>query len=106
MRKKLIGCLRDERPDAVDAETGDRLDDVLLFRVADEGAKQAMLSDPSAAYFTTPHFDGWPAILVRITHLDRLTPEDVSELVTEAWLCQAPKRVAKAWLDDAGPQPR
>ncbi len=88
VRKKLFLCLRDQRPDAVDPDTGERLDDVLMFRVADEGVKQALLADPSGAYFTTSHFDGWPAILVRIAHLDRLSPEEVRELVTEAWLCQ------------------
>lgn len=99
VRKKWFAVHRSQRPDAVDPETGERLDDVLMFRVADEGVKQALLADPSGAYFTTPHFNGYPAILVRISQLDRLTTDEVRELVAEAWLCQAPKRVAKAWLE-------
>jgi hypothetical protein len=98
VRGKLYGCQRDRRPDAVDPDTGERLDDVMMFRVADEGVKQALLADPSGAWFTTPHFNGWPAILVRLADLDRLPREELEEVIVDAWLCQAPKRVATAWL--------
>jgi hypothetical protein len=98
VRGKLYSCQRDQRPDAVDPETGERLDDVMMFRVADEGVKQALLADPSGAWFTTPHFNGWPAILVRLGDLDRLSRDELEEVIVDAWLCQAPKRVAKAWL--------
>jgi hypothetical protein len=92
-------CLqRNRRPDAVDTETGERLDDVLMFRVADLGVKELMLSDPSGVYFTTPHFDGYPAVLVRIPDLARLDRDELHDLVAEAWLTRAQKRVAKAWL--------
>jgi hypothetical protein len=86
----------DRRPDAVDRDTGERLDDVMMFRVADEGVKQALLAEPSGAWFTTPHFNGWPAILVRLTDLDRLSRDELEEVIVDAWLCQAPKRVATA----------
>ncbi|MGH3736396.1 MAG: MmcQ/YjbR family DNA-binding protein [Micromonosporaceae bacterium] len=102
VRKKMFLVHRSQRPDAVDAETGERLDDVLMFRVADEGVKQALLADPSGAYFTTSHFNGYPAILVRISQLDRLTADEARELVTEAWLCQAPKRLVKTWSESQG----
>src|SRR3984893_11062276 len=45
------------------------------------GAKEALLADDPAVFFTTPHFDGYPAILVR---LDRIVREDLEEVVTEA----------------------
>ena len=67
----------------------------MMFRVADEGVKQALLADPSGAWFTTPHFNGWPAILVRLCDLDKLGREELEEVIVDAWLCQAPKRVAK-----------
>ncbi len=89
---------RTRRPDAVDPETGERLDDVLMFRVADVGVKELLLSDARNVYFTTPHFDGYPAVLVRITRLGDLDREELSDLVAEAWLTRAPKRLAKAWL--------
>jgi hypothetical protein len=104
VRSKLYACQRDRRPDAVDPDTGERLDDVMMFRVADEGVKQALLADPSGAWFTTPHFNGWPAILVRLADLDRLSRDELEEVIVDAWLCQAPKRIAKAWLAQRPPE--
>jgi len=94
---KLFCFHRGRRPDAVD-EDGERLDDVLLFRVADLDVKELLLSDARAIYFTTPHFKGYPAVLVRIPDLARLDRDELRDLVAEAWLTRAQKRVAKAWL--------
>jgi hypothetical protein len=92
-------CLqRSRRPDAVDPATGERLDDVLMFRVADLDVKELMLADERGIYFTTPHFKGYPAVLVRIPELARLDRDELHDLVAEAWLTRAQKRVAKAWL--------
>jgi hypothetical protein len=96
-------CLqRGRRPDAVDPETGERLDDVLMFRVADLGVKELMLADGRGLYFTTPHFNGYPAVLLRIPDLARIDREELHDLVAEAWLTRAQKRVAKAWLAEQG----
>jgi hypothetical protein len=94
---KLFCCHRGRRPDAVDA-SGERLDDVLMFRVADLDVKELLLSDTRGIYFTTPHFDGYAAVLVRIPNLVRLDREELHDLVAEAWLTRAQKRVATAWL--------
>jgi hypothetical protein len=92
-------CLqRSRRPDAVNPETGERLDDVLMFRVEDLYVKELILSDDRGIYFTTPHFNGYPAVLVRIADLEKLDREELFDLVAEAWLTRAQKRVAKAWL--------
>ena len=92
-------CLqRSRRPDALDPDTGERLDDVLMFRVADLDVKELMLSDARGVYFTTPHFNGYPAVLVRIPDLARLDRDELYDLVAEAWLTRAQKRVAKSWL--------
>jgi hypothetical protein len=92
-------CLqRGRRPDAVDPATGERLDDVLMFRVEDFGVKELMLSDTRGVYFATPHFDGYPAVLVRIPDLAKLDRDELFDLVAEAWLTRAQKRVAKTWL--------
>jgi hypothetical protein len=92
-------CLqRSRRPDAVDPETGERLDDVLMFRVEDLDVKELILADDRSIYFTTPHFNGYPAVLVRIPDLAKLDREELFDLVAEAWLTRAQKRVAKAWL--------
>lgn len=97
----LFCCHRGQRPDAVD-ERGRRLDDVLMFRVADPEAKAALLADPTSPYFTTPHFDGYPAVLLRIKDLRRLDHDELFELLADAWLSRAPKRAAAAWLREHG----
>jgi hypothetical protein len=68
---------------------------ILGARVEHLGAKEALLADDPGIYFTTPHFDGYPAVLVR---LDRIALEDLEELIVEAWLARAPKRLAQAYL--------
>ncbi|HEU5267639.1 MAG TPA: MmcQ/YjbR family DNA-binding protein [Jatrophihabitans sp.] len=69
---------------------------ILAARIADEGVKHALIADDPDVYFTTPHFNGYPAILVR---LDRIEIDELTELITEAWLQRAPKRVKQAYLD-------
>jgi hypothetical protein len=63
--------------------------------VSDEGVKFALIADNPDVYFTTPHFDGYPAILVRLAAIG--VPE-LTELITDAWLAQATKTLAKAFL--------
>ena len=98
---KLFCFHRGRRPDALD-ESGERLDDVLMFRVADLDVKELLLSDARGVYFTTPHFNGYAAVLVRIPNLGRIDRDELEELVVEAWLTRAQKRVAKAWLAEHG----
>ena len=95
---KLFCCHRSRRRDAIDSQTGERLDDVLMFRVADVGIKELMVADDRGVFFTTPHFDGYPAVLLRIPDLERLDRDELHDVVAEAWLTRAQKRVAKAWL--------
>jgi hypothetical protein len=97
---KLFCFHRGLRRDAVDAETGERLDDVLMFRVADLGVKELLLADERNVFFTTPHFDGYPAVLMRIPDLARIDREELHDLVVDAWLTRAKKRVANAWLQE------
>jgi hypothetical protein len=91
---------RSRRRDAIDPDTGERLDDVLVFRVADVGVKELMLADERKIFFTTPHWDGYSAVLIRIPDLARLDRDELEDAVVEAWLTRAQKRVAKAWLDE------
>lgn len=69
---------------------------ILGARVEHLGAKQALLADDPAVFFTTPHFDGYPAVLVR---LDMIGLQDLEELIVEAWLARAPKRLARECVD-------
>ena len=69
--------------------------DILGARVADEGVKYALVAEEPEVYFTTPHFDGYPAVLARLAAIDTAQLE---ELITEAWLTQAPKRLVRDFL--------
>jgi len=71
--------------------------DILGVRVADVGVKEALLADDPAVYFTTPHFNGYPAVLVRLAEI---SPAELRELLRDAWLARAPKRLARAYLDE------
>jgi len=99
---KMYCFHRSRRPDALDAETGEPLADVLMFRVADLGVKELMLADDRGVFFTTPHFNGYPAVLMRIGDLARVDRAELRDLVAEAWLTRAQKRVAKAWIAEHG----
>jgi hypothetical protein len=69
---------------------------ILGARVEHLFAKEAILADDPKVFFTTPHFDGYPAVLVR---LDEITVADLEEVIIEAWLCRAPKRLAQEYVD-------
>ena len=99
---KLFCCHRGRRPDAVDPGTGERLDDVLMFRVPGLEVKELLLGDDRGIYFTTPHFRGYPAVLVRIPDLARLDEHELRDTIVDAWLTRVQKRVAKAWLAEHG----
>jgi hypothetical protein len=99
---KMFCFHRGRRRDAIDPETGERLDDVLMFRVADLDVKELLLADDRGVFFTTPHFNGYSAVLMRIPDLARLDRDELHEMVVEAWLTRAHKRVAKAWLQEHG----
>ena len=70
---------------------------ILGARVEHLVAKEALVQDPSKVFFTIPHFDGYPAILVR---LGAIGIPELEELLAEAWLTRAPKRLAKAFLNE------
>jgi hypothetical protein len=99
---KMFCFHRSRRPDAVDPETAERLHDVLMFRVADLEEKEVVLADDRGVYFTTPHFLGYPAVLMRIRDLERIDRDELFELVAGAWLTRAHKRLAKTWLAEHG----
>jgi hypothetical protein len=69
---------------------------ILGARVEHLGAKDALLANDEGVFFTTPHFDGYPAILLK---LDRAPLDLLEEVVVEAWLARAPKRLARAYLE-------
>lgn len=87
LRKSDYAALGDDAPDGP----------ILGARVEHELAKEVLIADDPGVYFTTPHFDGYPIVLVR---LDEITDAGLEELIVEAWLVRAPKRLAKGFLED------
>jgi hypothetical protein len=86
LRRKEIEALGASAPDGP----------ILGARVEHVGAKEALLADDPSVFFTTPHFDGHPSILVR---LHRIALKELDEVIVEAWLARAPKRLAQEYID-------
>ncbi len=95
---KSFVFFRNPRPDAADPATGERYPDVIMFWVPSESDKQALVQDQASPFFTTPHFDGHPSVLVRGSRLGELTRKELAEVIQDAWLSQASPRRAAAWL--------
>jgi hypothetical protein len=87
LRASDLQALGDQAPDGP----------IMGARVVHLVAKEALLADNPEVYFTTPHFDGYPAVLVR---LEVIGQDELEELVVEAWLCRAPKRLAKQYAEE------
>jgi hypothetical protein len=89
LRKGDLAALGDAAPDGP----------ILCVRTPDVGAKEALVADEPEIYFTTPHFNGYPAVLVR---LERIPVPDLEELIVETWLSRVPKRMAAEYLQGRG----
>jgi hypothetical protein len=85
LRKADLAALGDAAPNGP----------ILGIRTADLEMKEAVLASDPDVYFTTPHFDGYPAVLVR---LGEISTKELKEVIAEAWLARAPKRAAEAYL--------
>ncbi|HWX74052.1 MAG TPA: MmcQ/YjbR family DNA-binding protein [Solirubrobacteraceae bacterium] len=101
VREKLFVWERPLRAKEIESlGTGAPDGPILAARVEHLGAKEALLADDARVFFTTSHFDGYPAVLAR---LERIAPADLEELITEAWLARAPTRLVQAYLKDRAP---
>jgi hypothetical protein len=95
---KSFVFFRNPRPDAVDPDTGERYPDVIMFWVTSEADKHALIQDHASPFFTTPHFDGHPSVLVRASRIGELTVQELTEVIQDAWLSRASPARAGAWL--------
>jgi hypothetical protein len=95
---KSFVFFRTPRPDAVDPDTGERYADVIVFWVASDEDKQALVRDESSPFFTTPHFDGHLSVLLRGSRVGELSRAELAEVVQDAWLARASRRRAEQWL--------
>ncbi|HJQ85998.1 MAG TPA: MmcQ/YjbR family DNA-binding protein [Propionibacteriaceae bacterium] len=104
---KSFVFFRNPRPDAVDPDSGERYRDVIVFWVADEAEKQALVQDESTPFFSTAHFDGHPSVLVRASRLGELSLAELQEIVQDAWLARASRHRSEQWLSShpAGGRP-
>src|SRR5437868_10775070 len=75
---------RNPRPDAVDPVTGGRYPDVIVFWVGSEADKLALVSDENSPFFTTPHFDDHPSVLLRAARIGELSRTELAEIVQDA----------------------
>jgi hypothetical protein len=88
LRRSDLEALGDGAPDGP----------ILGVRTEHLGAKEAILASDPDVFFTTPHFDGYPAVLIQ---LEKIEVEELTELIVEAWLARAPKRLADAYLEES-----
>jgi hypothetical protein len=102
---KMFARLRGEMAEQIDELTGAPYGEVLMVGVADLGEKEALLTSGDDAWFTVPHYDGYPAVLVRLGRLDAAHEEELHELLTEAWVRAATKRAQRAYVETVGPLP-
>jgi hypothetical protein len=95
---KSFVFFRTPRPDAVDPDTGDKYDDVIVLWVESEDDKLALTQDPDSPFFTTDHFNGHLSVLVRASRLGDVSVAELRELIQDAWLSRASTRRAQRWL--------
>ena len=85
---------------AVDPDTGEMWDDLLVITVPTEADKRALVDDESTPFFTIDHFVGYNAVLVRQSRLGEISRAELAEVITEAWATKAPKRLVRQHLGD------
>ena len=84
---------------AVDAETGEMYDDLLVVMVPNSAAKEALVQDPATPFFTIDHFRGVNAVLVQQSRLGELTLDELREVITDAWASKAPRKMVSAHFE-------
>lgn len=72
---------------------------MIAVRVADEAEKEALLAADTEKFFTEPHYNGFPAVLVRLA---AIRTRELEEMITDAWRCRAPRALVQAFEDDEG----
>ena len=98
VRGRTFAWFRAPRRDALDADTGERMDDVIGIRVPDLADKEALVAS-DGPWFTTPHFDGYAAVLLREWDIAEVSLAELREVLTDAWLSRAPRLLARQFLE-------
>ncbi|UQX11155.1 MmcQ/YjbR family DNA-binding protein [Candidatus Mycobacterium methanotrophicum] len=95
---KSFVFFRTPQPDAVDPDTGERLDDVIMIWVESESEKLALVQDPDSPFFTTARFEDYPSVLIRASRLAEVSRTELAELIQDGWRSRASKRRAAQWI--------
>lgn len=85
---------------AVDPETGEEYDDLLVIMTADAAEKEALVADPALPFFTIDHFKNYNAVLVQQSRLHEMSRAELAEVITEAWAAKAPRSLVRKHLGD------
>lgn len=85
---------------ALDPDTGEMYDDLVLVQVAGPGEKAALVDDPRLPFFTIDHLRSTNAVLVRQSRLGEMSHDELREIITDAWACRAPKKLVKEYFAD------
>ena len=85
---------------AVDPETGEMWDDVVVIHTPTEVEKHALVEDGSTPFFTIDHFKRTSAVLVRQSRLGEISRQELAEVITEAWAAKAPKKLVREHLGE------
>ena len=102
VNKKMLTRLLVEMAADHDATTQAAYGEILMLKVADLGEKEALLASEPQVFFTVPHYDGYPAVLIRLAAIDQV---EIQELILESWMNLAPQRALRAYEERFGPLP-
>lgn len=91
---------RHPQPNALDPQTGKEYDDLLVIRTASSADKAALVQDHRTPFFTIDHFRNHNAVLVQQSRLGELSLDELTEVIRDAWIAVAPKRLTKEFLAD------
>jgi hypothetical protein len=99
VRKKSFLHFREPRPDAIDPDSGERMTDVIMITVPDQADKDALV-EGDGPWFTTSHFKGYNAVLIRQRDLGGVSRAELAEVITDAWAARAPKKLVDEYFAD------
>ena len=87
-------------PTAIDPETGERYEDLVVITTPTEVEKNALVEDGTTPFFTIDHFKGYAAVLVQQSRIGELSRQELVEVITDAWATKAPKKLVREHLGE------
>jgi hypothetical protein len=85
---------------AVDPDTGEMYDDLVVITTPTEVEKNALVADETTPFFTIDHFNGYSAVLVQQSRLGEISRAELAEVITDAWATKAPKKLAREYFSE------